>query len=49
MYVCMYVQVMDVEIDLSLSAYANSRALYEAKKKASDKAIKTMEGMYVGR
>jgi len=33
-----------VEIDLSLSAHANSRRLYDAKKKAADKAVKTAQG-----
>ena len=37
-------QVMHVDIDMALSAYANSRALYEAKKKATDKASKTVQG-----
>lgn len=36
--------VMHVDIDMALSAYANSRALYEAKKKATDKASKTVQG-----
>ena len=31
-------------MDLALSAHANSRALYDSKKKASDKAVKTIEG-----
>jgi len=37
-------KVMHVDIDMALSAYANSRALYEAKKKATDKASKTVQG-----
>lgn len=37
-------RVMHVDIDMALSAYANSRALYEAKKKATDKASKTVQG-----
>jgi len=41
-------KVMHVDIDMALSAYANSRALYEAKKKATDKASKTVLGKNVG-
>ena len=37
-------KLMHVDIDMALSAYANSRALYEAKKKATDKASKTVQG-----
>jgi len=33
-----------VDIDLALSAHANSRALYDAKKKATEKAARTVEG-----
>lgn len=33
-----------MEIDLALSAHANSRALYDAKKKAAEKAVRTMQG-----
>jgi len=39
---------MHVDIDMALSAYANSRALYEAKKKATDKASKTVQGKRPG-
>jgi hypothetical protein len=35
---------VEVDIDLALSAYANSRALYEAKKKTGEKAGKTLQG-----
>ena len=35
---------MAVDVDLALSAHANSRALYDAKKKATEKAARTVEG-----
>jgi SOS response regulatory protein OraA/RecX len=41
-------KVTHVDIDMALSAYANSRALYEAKKKATDKASKTVLGKPLG-
>jgi hypothetical protein len=38
------VQVLEVDLDLALSAHANARALFEAKKKAADKVVRTVEG-----
>lgn len=38
-------QHMQVEIDLALSAHANSRRLYDQKKKTADKAVKTAQGI----